>query len=1133
MSQMMDKSTENPSNDTVSTKSNGSIKSDEKTSTDGGINVGMMGKFRRSLRLPTRKNPPSPGDKESKLSPESDEPAKKLDSAASPQPPSPSLSPGSASTSPKSNQEKEDDESDVSSHKSRPLTPSNTDPSMPKFENTLNRLRESIRWRRKKEVDTLPSEDLKEEKGLGDGSSATCLENEEKKEDEESDVSSLKSKPPTPSKTDPSMPGFDNTLYRLRESFPWRRKKEVDTLPSEDLKEEKGLGDDSSATCLKNEEKKEEDESDVSSLKSTPSKTDPSMPRFDNTFNRLRESIRWRRKQEVDTLPSEDLKEEKGLGDDSSATCLENEEKKEDEESDVSSLKSKPPTPSKTDPSMPRFDNTFNRLRESIRWRRKKEVDTLPSEDLTEEKGLGDDSSATCLENEEKKEDEESDVSSLKSKPPTPSKTDPSMPRFDNTFNRLRESFPWRRKKEVDTLPSEDLAEKGLGDDSSATCLENEEKKEDEESDVSSLKSKPPTPSKTDPSMPRFDNTFNRLRESIRWRRKKEVDTLPSEDLAEKDPNNTAKRKFSFKQKRDEDKPPSMDEKVTSTFEEYLETQAFCEATQQLIDREKHLFWETAEANKEAVEKLAADHKALEELVWHILQQSFSLSTEEASASALKSAVKAINLEEEQDQLWKQNPQTPPAWRPSEWKKHHDEVVQKLVNGRMDNPSSPTGDQVNQSTIQATIQSMSKQLKEDLQWVVEVVNNCYPPEMDICNFYAREYHQTFMARLRKIVGSVDDKDCSFLLQWVKESYPEILEKPELASNINTEALGNLLPDELLKPLEEQYLSKQQSDLMIFIGRVLDEAKKEWDQGKEPKRDDGCYASPVAYDVIQLINGVVTSAHTTVGDRHKAQEITSNLTDFMQRYQKFHEDVIKQNKRHSKALIKANLSCVEKFRDFLVEHDLFPENVRENCLQVLTEMKQSAHTYLLTPVHKILKPHYQKVGTSDWLKKNTFEKLLNSTEDELQELQGSTQSCHQELIGQLQQEMTVEYVRRLLKGEVKLKDKDRQLKAYETVQENAERLHKLFARMGSKQDWLKEILTKIAEVLKLQDIPAIQMQIVSLGSAYPDLSEKHVSALLKLKTNISKADRKIVKTTLSDTLKESRADPGTRKFFSKV
>uniref|UniRef100_A0A3B4GKV0 Exocyst complex component Sec6 n=1 Tax=Pundamilia nyererei TaxID=303518 RepID=A0A3B4GKV0_9CICH len=377
---------------------------------------------------------------------------------------------------------------------------------------------------------------------------------------------------------------------------------------------------------------------------------------------------------------------------------------------------------------------------------------------------------------------------------------------------------------------------------------------------------------------------------------------------------------------------------------------SFCEATQQLIDSEKHLFWETAEGNKEAVEKLAADHKALEEHVWHILQQSFSLSSEEASASALKSAVKAINLEEEQDQLWKQNSQIPPAWRPSEWKKHHDKVLHELVNGRMDNPSSPTGDQVNPSTIQATIQFMGKQLKDDLQRVVEKVNNCYPPEMDICNFYARQYHQTVKARLRKIVGSVGSvDDCSFLLLWVKESYPE---------------------------------------------------------------------------------------------------------------------------------------------DFFEKHDLFPENVRENCLPVLTEMKQSAHTYLLTSVRKVLK----------------------------------------ELIGRLQQEVTVEYVQRLLKGEVKLKDSNQQQKAYETVQENGERLHELF---GSKQDWLKEILTKIAEVLKLQDIPAIQMQIVSLGSAYPDLSEKHLSALLKLKANLSKVDKKTIKTTVLDILKESHTNAETRAFFSKV
>lgn len=37
----------------------------------------------------------------------------------------------------------------------------------------------------------------------------------------------------------------------------------------------------------------------------------------------------------------------------------------------------------------------------------------------------------------------------------------------------------------------------------------------------------------------------------------------------------------------------------------------------------------------------------------------------------------------------------------------------------------------------------------------------------------------------------------------------ILQKAELASEIDAEALGKLLPRKLLEPLEEQYLSKEQ------------------------------------------------------------------------------------------------------------------------------------------------------------------------------------------------------------------------------------------------------------------------------------------------------------------------------------
>ncbi|XP_047467786.1 tumor necrosis factor alpha-induced protein 2-like isoform X2 [Mugil cephalus] len=595
-----------------------------------------------------------------------------------------------------------------------------------------------------------------------------------------------------------------------------------------------------------------------------------------------------------------------------------------------------------------------------------------------------------------------------------------------------------------------------------------------------------------------------------------------------------------------EDEEPPV---VSLAFEQHIEEQHLCEASQLLIDKEKHLFGNITEEedlipHNAEVEKLAADHEALGKLVTETVVESLSFSLQEvdnnspsvsAHVAALTSAVKTIIQEEEQDQMWKTRCRPVPSWRPCNWRKIHDTTLHVLVGGRMDSPQTPTAILAEQSSIQTDVQNMGRQLKEDLLLVVKLVKSCYPPEMDICNFYAKLYHQVFSTRLRKIADfGLDDKDCTFLLRWVNEYYPRIFQNPELASEINVESLGKLLPQELLVPLEKQYLDKQEAELKTYIERVLDDAAQKWRKGEEPKTEDDCYVSPVAYDIIQLINGMVKAAEVILGDLHKAQEITRPISDSMQRYKVFQEDIIRQNKPNSTAFIKANLGCIKDFRDVLVNKShLFQEEVRRSCLDVVTNMKQSAHTYLLSPVHKNLKTQYQKLGTKDWLNKNAFDKLLLSIEKELQELRGPNQSCYQELIGQFHQEVTEEYVRRLLKGDVKLKDKDRQQKAYETVIDNAESLHNLFKKMGSQDDWLKEILTKIAEVLELQDIPAMQMQVAALGAAQPDLSEKHVSALLKLKTNLSKTDRSTVKATLSDTLTEIKAEAITRPFFSKI
>lgn len=173
---------------------------------------------------------------------------------------------------------------------------------------------------------------------------------------------------------------------------------------------------------------------------------------------------------------------------------------------------------------------------------------------------------------------------------------------------------------------------------------------------------------------------------------------------------------------------------------------------------------------EEDTAKLVGDYKELEAALRKALE--LSLSPEELKMEVLMSAVKAIILEAEQDQKWKQRADTPPTWRPSGWRSLHDEMLRSLVERRMDNPSAPAISPVKLSSFQEDIASMARQLKVDLLLVVNTVKDCYPPEMDICNFYARLYHQTFSGRMKKISEfGLDDKDCASVLQWVNNYYP--------------------------------------------------------------------------------------------------------------------------------------------------------------------------------------------------------------------------------------------------------------------------------------------------------------------------------------------------------------------------
>lgn len=221
---------------------------------------------------------------------------------------------------------------------------------------------------------------------------------------------------------------------------------------------------------------------------------------------------------------------------------------------------------------------------------------------------------------------------------------------------------------------------------------------------------------------------------------------------------------------------------VILTFQQNLQQHHFAVAGKQLICREEHLFaviqdgvgssqsmLEKVEENEEG--KLKKDFDDLLKKVMSTVEKSFDVQTNEEK-EFLKEAVLAIDQEEEQDRRWEGVPKNErPPWRPRRCRENHDRLLQNMVTQRMEEAKLDSNVNIN-SSVQLEITAKGKQLKEDLLKTAKNVKSCYPNE-NVCQLYAEMYHKVFSGKLREIADYVlGDDDCTYLLQWVNNLYPE-------------------------------------------------------------------------------------------------------------------------------------------------------------------------------------------------------------------------------------------------------------------------------------------------------------------------------------------------------------------------
>ncbi|KAF4090302.1 hypothetical protein AMELA_G00050290 [Ameiurus melas] len=590
-------------------------------------------------------------------------------------------------------------------------------------------------------------------------------------------------------------------------------------------------------------------------------------------------------------------------------------------------------------------------------------------------------------------------------------------------------------------------------------------------------------------------------------------------------------------------------EEILLTFQQNLQQHQFAVAGKQLICREERLFAlkqegmgssksMLAEEEEDEEEKLNKDFEDLLKKVMSTVEKCFDVQTNEEK-EFLKEAVLAIDQEEEQDRRWEGVPTNErPPWRPRHCRLAHDHLLSSMVIQRMEEAKLDSN--VNfRSSVQLEITAKGQQLKKDLLKIAKNVKSCYPKE-NVCQMYAKIYHQVFSDKLREIVDfGLADEDCIQVLHWVHSLYPEILRHEELSGMIDYEHLEALLPDDILELLEEQYLTSKENELWTWCQRALNSEKE-----ANPELKENCYSSHLAIDVIQCVNAFLTSSKNVLGSWSKTQRITHQLKQFLITYQHFLEKVIEDKQVNADAVLKANLPCIRDLRNYIMMNpDPFPQHIKNDCIDLLAKMRDTCHSYFTKPIHKDLKWTYSKVGTKEWIKHNEHvcSELLDGVHRHIQQIGNLHEACFKELVSKLHEELLAEYVRKMMKRKIKLKDEKKQHQAAEALCKNSQKIHALFTEAGSYMKDLEDILPKLAELLELNDPQCIELQLVTLSNIYPDLSEAHVSAWLHLKANLSPSDlTKIKKTftmyhgqTSESTIDGQDSLHSNTNFFSKV
>ncbi|KAM6968664.1 exocyst complex component 3-like protein 4 [Tautogolabrus adspersus] len=661
------------------------------------------------------------------------------------------------------------------------------------------------------------------------------------------------------------------------------------------------------------------------------------------------------------------------------------------------------------------------------------------------------------------------------------------------------------------------------------------QKKEEDEGDTTSQKSKGLTRAKTDPNMVRLGDSLMKkgasLRRSLKFNTKKDKDkTSPKELLGQVSEFSVEEKKEEKEEEEEEDEEcgemeetyilPELPHTPLSVMQinKLIENEVLEEAHLNLLALRQEFQQEQERSGEDSPMELAKKEKDLNLLYGELRNKVNTIVRDSNSFPSRNKGllVPVARIIQEEERRAEKPGGLTDSWM-EDWREAVCEGVQVKVEGVHLDPRE------NVSWLAVHLGLLGKVIVEDLENVRKQLRWSYPPSFKVFSTYVKSYHRVVGKHLKKLEPQVTKlKDLFALLNWIINSYKSerIMGSPSLQPDMKDERADPQLEDDFLKQLKEKYCRRVKEDMRSSLDRLVElENKEVWSVRKTPEREENVLISHVDMDIWTTVKGNAKCSRQI--DAQLEQRVISSCLEELKHFPKRFET---EFRRHCDALrpqplwAEYHITYINSFTA-LQQH---MEGYQAACPQEVEGFRKEVKWLFVRLTGDLedqfkedVKPYLRRMMTRKWLTNDVdFKELYRQTELLSRHCTLMRPPHAQEFASRLHYHVVREYVGQLMKNNYSCKNRKHE-KAARKIREQWVELRDLFDDMKSTHEWLHPVGEELCDIIIQKNKTDIKNHLQPLVEHYPDFSRKHLVAVLYFRGLVRGREHQLILQRLSE------------------